>query len=832
MKLLDVEVVLNIRNKGIQQTRHKPEVMKEFDDAPAPYAILSHRWEEPEVKYEEMIGFTKMEEEERKEVEGRPGYQKIIKSCEQAVEDGHKWLWVDTCCIDKRSSSEQSEAINSMYRWYQNAQVCYVYLNDVESTFPAEQDRIKFPKSNGWPEWFMRGWTLQELIAPKTVKFFNKDWKYIDNKCQLASTMKRITGIPHDVLTSGLAEDRLSVAQIMSWAARRVTTREEDRAYSLMGLFRVNMPMVYGEGKKAFQRLQREIIRVSTDQSIFAWSLQIPRTGSVLAEDPSDFWDCGEVKKMEPSVFVDKLWEYTASRGLSEPSRNKIAGREQHWRKLVAWLRGVDSQEFHTFTVSNVGIQVFLPVVPSRDSPSHCKAILACTRDSDLVTIDLVSSGRSFARTSINFLLPATYPEFKTLHLIHHQDANETRRQVALDDEYASYHGFTRRGTYPREFTDNTVTLSSLVDDLIVIVYANDNVGAWFAIGLGYYLGQEWVHVDGDGRSPTEEKGWEDVDRKAYNRMWKARTTHAMSTFNSKDSDVPPEGHFIKHVHLSQSIWAVRVIWGRWEADNSKIIVDVMQCPGCCVGPCSVTNISRDCSGLGTPGLTEDAVFGPYSLELDGRPVRLWKCSGQRIVLGDYGDYSDGELVRTGNIFEDMRTLGSDRGDSTNWRAVHPVSGPWRPDWMKNQDDLAMAYHSTSEKCLVLRQPQALSLSANEHVSRLLKDLSSRLEEKRLVTTVIQCTDFYTVDDNGKRRDSGDDSAPDNGNYPTEAGMSTLFYIIARPRVWRREPLCKQRQERFKSIRENFLALVDMNQPTGTEPSHSFAVRWTTEWRS
>ncbi|KAI6102868.1 hypothetical protein F5141DRAFT_235155 [Pisolithus sp. B1] len=325
-------------------------------------------------------------------------------------------------------------------------------------------------------------------------------------------------------------------------------------------------------------------------------------------------------------------------------------------------------------------------------------------------------------------------------------------------------------------------------------------------LGLGYYLGQEWVHVDCDGRSPTEEKSWTDVGRKAYNRMWKARTTHAMSTFNSKDSDVHPEGHFVKRVHLSQSIWAVMVIWGRWEADNSKVIVDVMQCPGCCDGPCSVTDTSHDWSGLGAPELTVDAVFDPHLLNLDGRTVRLRKCSGQRIVLGDYGDYSDGDLVRTGNIFEDMRTLGSDRGDSTNWRAVHPVSSPWRPVWTKNQDDLAVAYHSTSEKRLVLHQPQAFSLPANEHVSRLLKDLSTRLEEKRLVTTVIQCTDFYTVDEDGNRRDSGDDS----GNYPTEAGMLTPLYIIARPHVWRREPLCKQRQERFKSIRENFLALVDM----------------------
>ncbi|KAI6105261.1 heterokaryon incompatibility protein-domain-containing protein, partial [Pisolithus croceorrhizus] len=235
------------------------------------YAILSHRWG-AEVSYKEMTGLMKMAERKRDEVRQRAGYQKIIKSCKQAMKDGYEWLWIDTCCIDKRSSSELSEAINSMYRWYQNAQVCYAYLNDVsESTFPTKQDDNKFNKSNGWPEWFVRGWTLQELIAPKQVKFFNKDWVHIGDKQRFAPTLERTTGIPRGVLMTGLAGKRLSVAQIMSWAAERKTTRVEDRAYSLMGLFGVNMPMLYGEGKKAFQRLQLEIIREFTDQSIFAW---------------------------------------------------------------------------------------------------------------------------------------------------------------------------------------------------------------------------------------------------------------------------------------------------------------------------------------------------------------------------------------------------------------------------------------------------------------------------------------------------------------------------------------------------------------------------------
>ncbi|KAI6013259.1 heterokaryon incompatibility protein-domain-containing protein, partial [Pisolithus marmoratus] len=220
-----------------------------------------------------MIGLAAMEAPKRDKIRERDGYQKIIRSCKQAEKDGYSWLWIDTCCIDKRSSAELSEAINSMYRWYRNAQRCYVYLGDVdESAFPTEQDFSKFNKSNGWPEWFSRGWTLQELIAPQEVEFFNKNWVSIGTKQDMTSTLEDITRIPSEVLREGqVVRWYSSVVQIMSWAADRKTTRVEDRAYSLLGLFDVNMPMLYGEGSKAFQRLQLEIIRVSSDHSIFAW---------------------------------------------------------------------------------------------------------------------------------------------------------------------------------------------------------------------------------------------------------------------------------------------------------------------------------------------------------------------------------------------------------------------------------------------------------------------------------------------------------------------------------------------------------------------------------
>ncbi|KAI6158981.1 heterokaryon incompatibility protein-domain-containing protein [Pisolithus thermaeus] len=579
MKLLDVEAVLD-RETDIQQNDPEREVMKELDDENTRYAILSHRWG-AEVDYKEMTRLMKMEERKRNEVRQRSGYQKIIESCKQAMKDGYKWLWVDTCCIDKRSSSELTEAINSMYRWYQSAQVCYAYLNDVdESTFPTEGDHDKFAESNGWPEWFMRGWTLQELIAPKEVEFFNKDWVHIGNKQHLEFELQTITGIPYEVLTSGLAGKRLSVAQIMSWAAKRKTTREEDRAYSLMGLFGVNLPMLYGEGKKAFRRLQLEIIREFNDQSILAWKPRVPRTGSVLAEDPSDFRGCGKITKVEPGEFIKLIGQYTWRSDIGD-------SWAQPQYKLAALRDVMDSQQFHTFNISNGGIQVFLPVIPSRDSPSHLRAVLACTRDLDLVTIDLVSSGRSFARTSIDSLLPATYAEVKTLYLIHHQDTNETRHEFPFDDKYVSSHGFTRRGTYPREFTGNTITLSSLAEDLIVIVYANHDARSCFAIGLGYYLGQEWVHVDYDGHFPTQED-WTDFGGRAYDRMWKARARHARDMAEYRDMRYGK--YCMKHAHLPRSIWAVRVIWGRWKADDFSVMVDVVECPGCCDGPYSMTD--------------------------------------------------------------------------------------------------------------------------------------------------------------------------------------------------------------------------------------------------
>jgi len=226
MRLIKVEAFLE-REHWIKEGKPvdgRAKVLEFGDDDTTEYVILSHRWMAQEVDYDEMVGPTEMDGRERDEIRQRDGYRKILQSCEQAQKDGYEWLWVDTCCIDKRSSAELSEAINSMYRWYENAKVCYVYLHDVpSSSFPTVSDKKRYAKFKGWPEWFSRGWTLQELIAPSNVQFFNKDWRSIGDKRTLAHTLVCITGIPERILTDGLRGNCSCVAQIMSWAAHRKT---------------------------------------------------------------------------------------------------------------------------------------------------------------------------------------------------------------------------------------------------------------------------------------------------------------------------------------------------------------------------------------------------------------------------------------------------------------------------------------------------------------------------------------------------------------------------------------------------------------------------------
>ena len=192
--------------------------------------------------------------------------EKIRKACEIARSHGYDYIWIDSCCIDKTSSSELSEAINSMYAWYGRAAMCYAFLVDVPQEDVPDSDQSAFRKSR----WFRRGWTLQELIAPRRLVFLSRPWQTLGSKSSMARLVEEITRVDRGILTHHLSLDTVSVARRMSWAAERETTRVEDRAYSLLGIFDLNMPTLYGEGERAFRRLQEEILRRIPDQTLFA----------------------------------------------------------------------------------------------------------------------------------------------------------------------------------------------------------------------------------------------------------------------------------------------------------------------------------------------------------------------------------------------------------------------------------------------------------------------------------------------------------------------------------------------------------------------------------
>ena len=283
------------------------------------YSILSHVWakspdDPPEQSYQDVLAIQAQVKSERAQNPNLPEDEvlsrlspKIRMCCARAREDGIDFAWVDACCIDKTSSAELTEAINSMYAWYATSTVCYAFLHDV----PSSEDPYGIQSRFRLSVWFTRGWTLQELVAPATVLFFSSDWILIGGKHGLAAVIEDITGIDVDILAHHQPLNSVSVARRMYWASKRVTTRKEDEAYSLMGIFGVKMPTIYGEGDGAFFRLQEEILKSVSDQSIFAWDLDrtvgltAESTASaqlLLASSPAAFSHSGSVKSA-PRLF-------------------------------------------------------------------------------------------------------------------------------------------------------------------------------------------------------------------------------------------------------------------------------------------------------------------------------------------------------------------------------------------------------------------------------------------------------------------------------------------------------------------------------------------------
>jgi hypothetical protein len=350
----------------------------EFPDTP-PYAILSHTWTHGEIMYQDLGKDRKADK--------AIGYAKLDNGCRVAAAAGYDHFWLDTCCIDKTSNAELSEAINSMFQWYHQAGICFAYLSDV----PKDVDLADANSTFSHSRWFTRGWTLQELLAPSEVLFLADDWTEIASRNKSASLITQVTGIPSLFLLGQNLQDA-SVAMRMSWAANRKTTKAEDIAYCLLGIFDIHMPLLYGEREAgAFRRLQQEILRYSDDQSIFAWktdnahtpsqNASARQTFSLLAHSPASFrWSQNLVEATPPVVtgYLDGIRTPTLfnNKGLhlSLPVIYKPDGRvlailncsrlgNENRERIAIWLRDVSTNggryirvERHTFEIISLDV--------------------------------------------------------------------------------------------------------------------------------------------------------------------------------------------------------------------------------------------------------------------------------------------------------------------------------------------------------------------------------------------------------------------------------------------------------------------------------------------
>ncbi|KAF5352976.1 hypothetical protein D9758_007926 [Tetrapyrgos nigripes] len=234
---------VNIRPRRLVDTMSIQLVEFDQKDTVPPYAVISHRWiHDEEVSFQEFMN-------PQEEIKSKPGYLKILAACQKARKDQLGYLWIDTCCIDKGDHADVKLNIRSMYAYYQNAQICYAYLVDVDR---SDIWLKRFMDS----EWFRRGWTLQELLAPRDVRFFDKEWRYIGTKVNLAMDISRITTIPEAVLTGQLSIRDIDPFQRMSWTIGRRTMRPPDGGYCLSGLLGVSMDPDYNETlRRSLERL-------------------------------------------------------------------------------------------------------------------------------------------------------------------------------------------------------------------------------------------------------------------------------------------------------------------------------------------------------------------------------------------------------------------------------------------------------------------------------------------------------------------------------------------------------------------------------------------------
>ncbi|KAK1493991.1 HET domain-containing protein [Colletotrichum tamarilloi] len=406
--------LLNVETRRLQEF---------FGEVPR-YVILSHTWGNDEVTFQDL---------DRPDHTKKRGYTKIDGICCLAARNGFKWVWVDTCCIDKTSSAELSEAINSMYKWYKDSSTCCAYLEDVQQG----DDPSSFDRQLCNSRWFTRGWTLQELLAPETVEFFDA----ANEESPAIRSAK--------------------IAMRMSWAARRQTTRVEDIAYSLLGIFDVNMPLLYGEGEKAFERLQIEIMKQSSDDSILAWARK-GETGIILERERIERMERNDMKQSTDNSTLVLTSEGEGKGALESPQTEimgqpsddsipswtwKYEGKPESVKNLdsifgILWDKGLlaqcpddfawwtSTQPMDFYEKSNFGtdmttrgLHVTLPVLKGRGECSY--VVLNCMLDNSLDQI--------LARLPD---VPSLWNDWRsTVIRIQGPDDWATRLKIPMDDE-------------------------------------------------------------------------------------------------------------------------------------------------------------------------------------------------------------------------------------------------------------------------------------------------------------------------------------------------------------------------------------------------------------
>ena len=371
-------------------------------------------------------------------------------ACETVRLNGYRYIWIDSCCIDKSSSSELSEAINSMYAWYRDTDICFVYLADVpDSPFSA----LSAPGSPfRTSRWFTRGWTLQELIAPRRIVFLSQAWSAFGTKVTLKKPLEEITGISGEVLLCEVALDQISVARRMSWAAARETTRIEDRAYCLFGIFDVNLPTLYGESDRAFQRLQEEILKRIPDQSFFAWS-EAPFYTNVVDDFVCRRWVRENSRSSTGAADERRAFSLFASSPSAFAGSTIDVIPSDEYLQFLQPLDG-DDRLFQGHLPSSFGVQATFPVI-SIDDPSKTRSgskmsyyllILPCTasdtREAHLLACFCLSGSRSPELLS----WVQVDPRGKQVIVLKAQDIKRLHSKLSVKTFHLAYPGRTDLG--------------------------------------------------------------------------------------------------------------------------------------------------------------------------------------------------------------------------------------------------------------------------------------------------------------------------------------------------------------------------------------------------